>query len=89
MISTGSVTFRMDGLEAAGLIRRVRNDGDRRIVHAELTEEGRVVIDRAIEAHLAAEHALLAKLTDSERQELARLLAKLESSIADNSPAHH
>lgn len=87
MISTGSVTFRMDGLETAGLIRRVRDEGDRRVVHAELTDEGRAVIDRAIEAHLAAEHAMLAKLTDSEQQDLARLLAKLESSIAGNTAA--
>jgi DNA-binding MarR family transcriptional regulator len=84
MISTGGVTFRMDGLETAGLIRRVRDTDDRRVVHAELTEEGRAVIDKAIEAHLAMEHALLDGMTPRERQQLARLLSKLETSLTEH-----
>jgi DNA-binding MarR family transcriptional regulator len=81
MISTGGVTFRMDGLESAGLIRRVRDTGDRRVVHAELTERGRAVIDQAIEAHLVVEHQILDGLSPRERQQLAKLLAKLEYSL--------
>lgn len=81
MISTGGVTFRMDGLEAAGLIRRVRDDSDRRVVYAELTDEGRDVIDRAIEAHLEMEHALLADISPRERQTLVKLLGKIEASL--------
>ena len=84
MISTGSVTFRMDGLEAAGLIRRARDSDDRRVVHAELTEQGLVVIDQAIEAHLIMEHVVLTRLTNREREQLTRLLAKLESALADH-----
>ncbi|TAM84953.1 MAG: MarR family transcriptional regulator [Jatrophihabitans sp.] len=84
MISTGGVTFRMDGLEAAGLIRRVRDDNDRRVVYAELTDEGRAVIDRAIEAHLEMEHELLAGLTPRERQTLVKLLGKVESSLVQH-----
>ncbi|MGH3220600.1 MAG: MarR family winged helix-turn-helix transcriptional regulator [Streptosporangiaceae bacterium] len=82
MISTGGVTFRMDGLEAAGLIRRIRDTGDRRVVYAELTDKGRTVIDQAIEAHLAMEHDLLGGLTPRERQQLAKLLSKLEVSLS-------
>lgn len=82
MISTGGVTFRMDGLEADGLIRRVRDDDDRRVVYAELTDSGRSVIDNAIEAHLDMEHELLAELSPRERQTLSKLLAKIESSLS-------
>lgn len=81
MISTGGITFRMDGLEGAGLIRRVRDAGDRRVVYAELTDEGRTVVDHAVEAHLAVEHELLDGFTSRERQQLARLLAKLEAAL--------
>lgn len=81
MISTGGITFRMDGLEGAGLIRRVRDTEDRRVVHAELTDKGRAVIDQAIEAHLAMEHELLEGLSPRERQQLVKLLAKLEASL--------
>jgi DNA-binding MarR family transcriptional regulator len=81
MISTGGVTFRMDGLEAAGLIRRVRDGDDRRLVYAELTPKGRKVIDAAVEAHLEMEHALLSSLTPRQQAQLAKLLGKVETSL--------
>lgn len=81
MISTGGVTFRMDGLEGAGLIRRVRDTQDRRVVYAELTDKGLAVIDQAIEAHLDMEHDLLRCLSPRERQQLVKLLAKLEAAL--------
>jgi DNA-binding MarR family transcriptional regulator len=87
MISTGGVTFRMDGLEAAGLIRRVRGGHDRRVVHAELTDAGVDVIDEAMTRHLELFRAMLSGLSPTEQQELSRLLAKLESSVADEERA--
>jgi DNA-binding MarR family transcriptional regulator len=84
MISTGGVTFRMDGLEAAGLIRRVRDADDRRVVYAELTDKGFALIDKAIEAHLEMEHALLAGLTERERHQLSKLLSKVEASLTEH-----
>lgn len=82
MISTGGVTMRMDGLEESGLIRRIRDSEDRRVVHAELTSDGLAVIDEAIERHLELLDQLLSDLTTDERHQLARLLARLEQSIA-------
>ncbi len=82
LISTGGATFRMDGLEEAGLIQRVRDPVDRRVVYAELTAEGLAVIDRAIERHLELFEHLLADLDDEERSQLVALLAKLEASVA-------
>ena len=83
MISTGGVTFRLDSLEEAGLLRRVRDDHDRRVVYAELTDEGLQIIDEAIAEHLKMLDRLLAALSERERDRLARLLAKLERSIQD------
>lgn len=91
LVSTGGITFRMDGLEQAGLIRRVRDTADRRVIHAELTEDGRTLIDEAIARHLELLGSLLDGLTEQEQHELARLLAKLERSISaatgDEEPA--
>lgn len=84
MISTGGVTFRMDGLEDAGLVRRVRDSNDRRVVAAELTEHGLEIIDEAIERHVELFQDMLAGLSKTERRQLAALLAKLEASIADH-----
>lgn len=87
MISTGGTSLRMDGLEESGLIRRVRDVEDRRVVHAELTNEGLAVIDEAIERHLELLDRLLLDLSVDERQQLVSLLARLERSIARNGPA--
>jgi DNA-binding MarR family transcriptional regulator len=41
----GAMTRMLDRLEAKGLLRRVRSAHDRRIVHLELTDEGKRVSD--------------------------------------------
>jgi DNA-binding MarR family transcriptional regulator len=84
LLSSAGVTFRLDRLEAAGLIERVRDSEDRRVVHSALTDKGLEVINRTIEAHLEAEAALLHGLSEREREQLARLLGKLERSIVDS-----
>jgi DNA-binding MarR family transcriptional regulator len=83
LLSSAGVTFRLDRLEAAGLIERQRDDQDRRVVYSALTDKGLELIDRTIEEHLRAEAAMLHGLTDKERGQLARLLAKLERSIVE------
>lgn len=85
LLSSAGVTFRLDRLEQSGLIERQRDHDDRRVVYSALTDQGLEVIDRTIEAHLEAEANLLGGLTEKERVQLARLLAKLERSIADAS----
>jgi DNA-binding MarR family transcriptional regulator len=84
LLSSAGVTFRLDRLEAAGLIERQRDSEDRRVVHSALTDKGLEVINRTIEAHLEAEAALLQGLSEREREQLARLLGKLERSIVDS-----
>jgi DNA-binding MarR family transcriptional regulator len=86
MISTGGATFRMDGLEAAALIRRRGDKRDRRVVYAELTPKGLRVIDEAIVRHLNLFEGMLSDLTNGERKALATLLARLEASIAGHEP---
>ncbi len=83
LLSSAGVTFRLDRLESAGLIERQRDDRDRRVVYSALTDEGLEVIERTMEDHLKAENALLHALTEDERTQLARLLAKLERSIVE------
>jgi DNA-binding MarR family transcriptional regulator len=74
MVTTGGMTKRLDRLEVGGLIRREPDPGDRRGKLIALTDEGRELIDRAVEGHLANESRLLAGLSRSERKQLADLL---------------
>ncbi|RDK06223.1 MarR family winged helix-turn-helix transcriptional regulator [Cupriavidus lacunae] len=76
MITSGTMTNRLDHLERAGLVRRQPNPEDRRGLLVELTEAGRERVDRALELHVANEHRLLADLTATERAQLAALLRR-------------
>ncbi len=75
--SSGTVSFRIDRLEAQGFVRRTPDEGDARSVIVHLAEEGRRLVDRLAPAHLANEARLLSPLTKREQVDLANLLSKL------------
>lgn len=77
MISSGSMTNRIDRLEKAGLVARRPNPADKRGTLVALTGEGLALIDRAVEAHVANQQAVVAGLDDGERRQLSALLARL------------
>lgn len=81
LVTTGGITLRVDRLEKAGLVTRVRDTEDRRVVYAQLTDKGLQVIEDAAVAHFANESRMLAGLSEAERDRLAGLLRKLEHSI--------
>ena len=81
LVTTGGVTLRVDRLEKSGLVERVRDSDDRRVVYVYLTAEGIRAIDTAADAHFANELRLLDGLDDDEQQQLAALLRALEASI--------
>jgi DNA-binding MarR family transcriptional regulator len=77
LVTTGTMTNRIDRLEARGLVRRLPNPDDRRSVVVELTPEAVELVDRAIERHVASEQEMIAPLTERDRAELRRILRKL------------
>lgn len=79
--TSGAMTSRLDGMEKAGLIRRVQNPDDRRSVLVELTQRGRTLADRAITNHVANERALIEALSEEEQGQLGDLLARLLRSL--------
>lgn len=87
LLSSAGVTFRLDRLEQAGLIERIRDTADRRVVYSQLTDRGRAVIDEAISTHLQNEHRLLEGLAAKEIQQLSRLLQRLEISVVNATKA--
>jgi DNA-binding MarR family transcriptional regulator len=77
LVTSGTMTNRLDRLEQAGLVRRRPDPEDKRRVRVTLTPAGQSRADDALAALLAAEQALLATLPDSGRQDLADLLRVL------------
>jgi DNA-binding MarR family transcriptional regulator len=50
MVHSTSITNTIDRLEADGLVRRVPHPTDRRLILAEITDEGRVIVKEATDA---------------------------------------
>ena len=82
MITSGTMTHRLQRLEAAGWIVRLPNPDDARSMLVQLSEAGLQLVDRAVEAHVANEHRILAPLDNKQLAALdaglVRLLAALE-----------
>jgi len=77
MLTSSGTTKRLDRLEQAGLVVRTPDPADRRGVLITLTGEGRALIDRVTEAHMANEARLLEGLSKADRDRLAGLLREL------------
>jgi DNA-binding MarR family transcriptional regulator len=77
LVTSATMTERLDRLQRRGLITRRPAARDRRSIHVELTPSGRTLIDHAVTDLLNAEANLLSSLTPGDRTALASLLAKL------------
>lgn len=76
MVSSGTMTNRLDQLEKASLIERENNPDDRRGVIIALTPKGLALVDAAVTDHVENQHKLLDGLDAQERVALDGLLRK-------------
>ncbi len=83
LVTSGTMTNRIDRLAARGFVERYPDPDDRRGVIVRLTAEGRATVDGAFEALLEAENSLLAALPARDRTRLAALLRTLLAPFAD------
>ena len=77
LLTSGSMTYVVDKLEQRGLLRRKDCPEDRRVVYAELTEDGMQLMDRVFPEHAAAIEATMAGLTPAERSQVTELIKRL------------
>ena len=75
-ISSPAVSQMIDKLSADGYVRRESFQGDQRVVAAALTELGRDVLGRSLEAFRARVRDVLSPLSERETRQLAALLEK-------------
>jgi|WetSurMetagenome_2_1015567.scaffolds.fasta_scaffold502625_1 MarR family transcriptional regulator, 2-MHQ and catechol-resistance regulon repressor len=75
--STGNMTLVVDNLEKRGLVRRSRDQADRRTVMVHLTEEGKTVIERVFPKVAAIIEEEFRVLTPEEQVTLGTLCKKL------------
>jgi DNA-binding MarR family transcriptional regulator len=67
------------------LVERHPDPNDRRGTLIQLTEKGKAVVDRALQAHLEGEAGMVAHLSKEEQKSLAELLKKLLTGMEDES----
>jgi DNA-binding MarR family transcriptional regulator len=79
LVTSGTMTNRVDRLAARGLVSRGPDPSDRRGVKVTLTTAGRTVVDAAMADLLDRERILLNQLPPTERGHLAELLRQLLS----------
>jgi len=83
LVSSGTMTNRVDRLAARGLVGRRTDPRDGRGILVSLTEPGRRAVDGAIADLLAAEREILSNVTDSEQDQLSGLLRRLILGLGD------
>ncbi len=74
MVTSGTMTNRVDRLATKGLVERLPDEADRRGVLVRLTADGRSRVDAALAGLLAQERVLLAELSAADQAALASLL---------------
>jgi DNA-binding MarR family transcriptional regulator len=90
MVTSGTMTNRVDRLAARGLVERDLHPEDKRGVLVRLTDAGRVAVDAALVDLLDAERELLAGMAEEEQHQLAQTLRRLlvvYADVAEPTPA--
>jgi MarR family transcriptional regulator, 2-MHQ and catechol-resistance regulon repressor len=81
LLASGSITYVVDKLEEKGLLRRNACPKDRRVTHAQITEDGKKFIDDIFPDHEARIHELMSSLTKDEKETAIELIKKLGLSV--------
>jgi DNA-binding MarR family transcriptional regulator len=79
LVTSGTMTNRIDRLTERGLVSRLPDPSDGRGVMVRITQEGRHLVDRAVTDLLERERELLSVLDPVRCRELANLLRRLVS----------
>jgi MarR family transcriptional regulator for hemolysin len=80
-ITAATLTHHLNALEAQGLVRRTREEGNRRVQHVELTPAGIALHDRLRKVAVGHDRRLRAVLTNEEVERLGELLDKLRAGL--------
>ena len=77
LVTSGTMTNRLDRLQAMGLVERRPNPHDRRGMDVQLTRRGLALTEKLVGRHVANEERMLEPLTAREREQLVQTTRKL------------
>jgi MarR family 2-MHQ and catechol resistance regulon transcriptional repressor len=79
LIASSSITYVVDKLEEKGCVVRQRNEKDKRVTNASLTDKGRSMMDEIFPDHASTLESTFSVLTDEEITVLQTTLKKLSA----------
>lgn len=74
MVTSGTMTNRIDQLEKQNFVERIVNPDDRRSVLIGLTETGLALVDETVTDHVANQNRLVSALSEEDQETFDRLL---------------
>ncbi|RPF57083.1 MarR family 2-MHQ and catechol resistance regulon transcriptional repressor [Aquisalibacillus elongatus] len=77
LLTSGSITYVINNLEKKGYIKRVRAEHDRRVTYAEITGEGRDLLNEIFPEHWKELDDIMSGLTEQEKKQAIKLVKKL------------
>jgi MarR family transcriptional regulator for hemolysin len=84
-ITGATLTHHLNALERKGLVRRWREDSNRRVQRVELTEDGLELFNHLREVARRHDRLLRGQLSDDEAEVLGKLLERLEAGVQGES----
>ncbi|SDQ90801.1 MarR family transcriptional regulator [Pseudovibrio sp. Tun.PSC04-5.I4] len=84
MLTSGTMTSRLDKLEKMGLVCRKPNPEDRRALMIHLTEKGKSLVEQAAAKHFEMEAEMLAVLPPEDREMLEGILERWSRRLEDD-----
>ncbi|PTE44390.1 MarR family transcriptional regulator [Staphylococcus equorum] len=79
LIASSSITYVVDKLEEKGFVIRIRNEQDKRVTNASLTDQGHALMDDIFPEHAAMLTSTFSVLTDEEMTTLKQALKKISA----------
>lgn len=80
-ITGATLTHHLNALERKGLVRRWREDNNRRVQRVELTDDGLELFNRLRAVAVRHDKLLRSQLSDDEVEQLRALLERLEAGV--------
>jgi MarR family transcriptional regulator, transcriptional regulator for hemolysin len=80
-ITGATLTHHLNGMERKGLVRRWREDNNRRVQRVELTDDGVELFDRLLAVAQRHDRLLRSQLSDDEVEQLGSLLGRLAAGV--------
>lgn len=87
MVTSGTMTNRIDQLVKAGLVERIKNPEDGRGFLVALTDKGFDLIDEAVTAHTETQARLASALPEKDQVALTALLKKFLAGLEEKTDA--